>query len=411
MAFINDIASVEQKKSFGVKIDKYSDENIEIKLVLKGEDDGYSFGGFVRTYELPLWAKYQDVWVVKDSSFDPRFYQSLFIKIYNILEKRRKNGAISTMRTGDLRADSSYDDRNISSPKVGSPAVEIDPNEPLSFDITNSSQRDEDTDCDCEVTENKLYGIQDAHDVGIRSGADFLLNKQNYDTYSQKFIDTVFESYEENSELEKKVGKLFRKIFDFGVGDFSERLDVKQLIKNLETYKDIYSCYKRDVRPPKLVVFFDVSGSMSPVVKTLVQLSMALSKKNHNLLIVINTNGTPQRLIDGGGIQTLYLSGKNYREITKWCINLFKKYQVRYVLNFADFDGLQIWEDVFRFSDCKWSWFHYWHAKRHKNRPVLCKDKKEYLSKGFHKELHRIDFWYAVGSPEAAIHVLSKVRS
>lgn len=407
LKWVNSVAKVEQSDDIGIKIERYSDEDIDIKILLKGSDDGYGFGGFQRIYEIPIWKIYQDRWVLKNDSFNPRFYQSLFKNIHNVLTYRRINGTPPTMQAQDRL----YDDWNSALPKVGSPVVETNPNEPPSFDISDSSQRDEDVDCDCgDTNENKLRGIKDEHDVGIRPGADFLLNKQNYDTYSQQFIDSVFAAYDEDTQLEKKVNKLFRKIFEYGTGDFSERLDVKKLIRHLETYKDPYSCFKRDVRPPKLVVFFDVSGSMAPVVKTLVQLSMTLSKVNHNLLIIINTNGTPQRIINEGVMKELHLSGKNYSVISEWCINLFKKYHVKYVLNFADFDGAKIWEEIFNYSDCKWSWFHYWHAKRHNNRPILCQDKKIYLPEGFHKDIHRLDFWYAVGNSDAAIHVLSKVK-
>lgn len=387
-----------------IQVETLNDNSSLIYMVLEGSED---LMGTRTKFNVIVWKKIKSGWLIVNDDFDPRLYQSLFKRIENVLGYRFKNVCSSNEGSNPV-----VDARTHKHSRVGSPATENSSNEPPASVTSEAGQKVDDEgrgrgDTD---NENKLFGIRDEHDSGTRHGSDSLFNKSNYDVYSQQYIDGVLDQYEHDPQLVKKVNKLFRNIFEFGDGNYSQRLDVKKLTKHLYTYKDLRECYRQDVNPPKLLIFYDLSDSMASIIGDLVRMIKVITKINHNIIIVVNTNATPQRLYMDGNEKIVSMAGKNYKDIADWYLTLFKDYDIRYVLNFADMDGTSIWADVFNQSDCKWSWFHYYLAKRYHNNPKLMTDKKEYLPSIFHKNLHRMDLWYAVGNMDAALKVLSKVR-
>jgi len=141
----------------------------------------------------------------------------------------------------------------------------------------------------------------------------------------------------EARELEKAFRKLLN---DLGLDAYSPRLDAKEVIKRIETARDPSKAYKRELETKKLLLAFDISGSMSAFIPVALP-ALKLSATYPNLTVILHTNFGINCIIENGKI-------KENRDYSK-NLEIWKEYikDTEIFISLSDWDGGQEWEMLF----------------------------------------------------------------
>ena len=245
---------------------------------------------------------------------------------------------------------------------------------------------------------------------GVLSIIDDFLNERNFNSprdnkdEAQSLVDG-YKNMEIDKEVFRNLNSIFKKHLSVSsTGKESPTLDKKLLIKKLMSFQSPYTAFKKDMSNEKVLLLVDVSESMTnfyDLIPYFYRLSVVLK----DIIVVINSNMYPEVVIDGGNVvKEVKYSSESAEDAYS---ELLKKYSVKTIVNFTDFDGVEITADIL--------------AKTNANMIIMdvysCNvlDYKPFKDKRFKKlpEIlmpykNRITYYYGVGDFEGVIEVLNK---
>lgn len=369
--------------------------------------------------EIHLMTLRKNEWEIHIKEFNNSFLQSVYTQIKNFFFKNSKNALKEkeTTTTTNIETIPSFsalpnmeksDVEDMEVEEGDSSLSELDKIESSMSSLPELGQDDKDKESLRRETFLKNIGIRDEYDPDTRPTSDVLLNKQNYDVYTRDYVNSVLNTVKPNEREVVRLERIFKKLLDMGHSDFSERLDIRKMYRKIKTFKDPYNAYKKEYSKPIVLFLMDVSGSMAPIIKPILPLIHEVTKKLDYSCCVINTNSFPHFVFKDKKKRELPHIDE-FEKANEVYEELFEKYDIRYVVNFADFDGARTWNWLLENTTCKWLWLHYYGAREYKNIPQKPTHPKEFFPEEFHHHLHRITFYHAVNECEEAIKIMEKI--
>ena len=249
---------------------------------------------------------------------------------------------------------------------------------------------------------------------GVLSMIENFLNDRSFNSprkNSREEAQSIVEEYK-STEIDRKVFRKLNSIFKkhlsvSSMGKESPTLDKKLLIKKLMSFQSPYTAFKKDVANEKVFLLVDVSGSMTnfyDLIPYFYRLSVVLK----DIIVVVNINMYPDLIIEKGKVYDVRKEiNANENNSVKMYDELLRKYSVKTIINFTDFDGVDLTADIL--------------AKTSANMIIMdvysCNvlDYKPFKDTRFKKlpevlmpYRNRITYYYGVGSFEGVIEVLNK---
>ena len=169
-------------------------------------------------------------------------------------------------------------------------------------------------------------------------------NKRNYNiSYQQKSVFEHYKDMEFDEYLLKDIKKVFNKVVSVACnGRKSPELDKKLLFKNLITFRNPYNSFKKNRQNDKVLLLVDTSGSMINFYSLVPYFAM-LTAVIKEIIVIENSNMWPNTIIIDGKVEEMtvnYEKNTDY-EITEIYNKLIKKYNIKFIVNFTDFDGIE----------------------------------------------------------------------
>ena len=192
-----------------------------------------------------------------------------------------------------------------------------------------------------------LKNAQKSCGEGVLSLIDDFLNEREYN--EPRAPDKDYETLLEFAGLKKiddsvfkKLHKIFKKHLTVSsVGRESPTLDKKLLIKKLMSFQSPYTAFKKDMQNEKVLLLVDISESMSNF-QHLLPYFYKLTGVLQDIIVIINSNMFPWWVVEKGKLTTI--PNINSRELIKFYDRFLKKYSIKTIVSFTDFDGLGITE-------------------------------------------------------------------
>ena len=224
---------------------------------------------------------------------------------------------------------------------------------------------------------------------------------------------SLFEEYTKDVDdsFFKDIKKVFKKIVSTTTnGEKTPEIDKKLLVKNIVTFRNPYDSLKRNKKNDKVLLLVDTSGSMSNFYE-LVPYFMKLTTILPEIIVVENENMLPVAVTEKGKTREIkYPENMNYDETTialDVYKGLLKRYNIRYIINFTDFDGVEITEMLLKKTKARMVIMDVFRCKVLDYIPR--KDKSyRYLPDSLKPYKSLISYWYGVGDWNGVKTVLNE---
>ncbi len=215
-----------------------------------------------------------------------------------------------------------------------------------------------------------------------------------------------------NSKKFKKIELIFKKYLTLSArGKKSPQIDKVKLIKNLVSFKNPYFSNKEDISNDRILLMVDISESMSNFISDSSLFYKLAKKYKNDFILIINTNAFPEIVVIDGKDYSIESDKIDWEEAHKYYDKLLKKYNIKLVVTFTDWDGVSIYEKLLKKSNCKMLSLDVYCCNY--GKPEKVKNKK-YVEKVIPDEVR--EFWeeerlisyVRVGDFDEAIEVMKK---
>ena len=248
---------------------------------------------------------------------------------------------------------------------------------------------------------------------GVLNIIEEFLNERSFNTPrdSKDEAQSLVDEYKKEKMDEKvfrKLNGIFKKHLSVSsLGKESPTLDKKLLIKKFMSFQSPYTAFKKDMANEKVLLLIDVSGSMTnfyDLIPYFYRLSVVLK----DIIVVVNLNMYPEVIIDGGKVYDVVKEVKyNPENAEEAYSGLLRKYSIKTIVNFTDFDGVDLTADILAKTNANMVIMDVYSCNVLNYKPF--KDKKfKKLPEMLMPYRNKITYYYGVGSFEGVIEILNK---